>query len=79
MTNTATFKPAECKESKDSRLAPNSSSEIMEFSGMTQKWSYKLKENKAARIRSNQRCHRARTKAYIADLERQLVEVRDLL
>lgn len=48
----------------------------MEFPGMTHKWFSKPKEHKAAGIRDNQRRHRAKTKAYIADLERQLAEER---
>lgn len=43
---------------------------------MTQKWSAKPKEDRAARVRENQRRHRARTKAYIADLEQQLAETK---
>lgn len=43
---------------------------------MTQKWSSRPvpKEQDAARVRENQRRHRARTKAHIADLERRLAE-----
>ncbi|KAI0006365.1 hypothetical protein F4779DRAFT_596572 [Xylariaceae sp. FL0662B] len=48
----------------------------MEFSGMTQKWSSKPKECRTTRVRENQRRHRARTKAYIASMERQLNETR---
>jgi hypothetical protein len=47
----------------------------MEYSGMTGKWSSKPKEQAAARVRENQRRHRARTKAYIAELERRLSEM----
>ena len=46
---------------------------------MTQKWSWKPKKDKAARIRDNQRRHRARTKAYIMDLEEQLAATRSKL
>ncbi|KAJ9133700.1 hypothetical protein NKR23_g10619 [Pleurostoma richardsiae] len=48
----------------------------MEFSGMTRKWSSRPKECRATRVRENQRRHRARTKAYIADMERQLAQTR---
>jgi hypothetical protein len=46
----------------------------MDFSRMTQKWSSRTREQKAVRVRDNQRRHRARTKAYISDLESQLAE-----
>lgn len=46
---------------------------------MISRWSSKPKEQKAARIRENQRRHRAKTKAYIADLERQLAQERTRL
>ncbi|KAL8294700.1 hypothetical protein RB597_007703 [Gaeumannomyces tritici] len=45
-----------------------------ELSQMTQKWSSRPKEQDAARVRENQRRHRARTKAHVADLERRLAE-----
>ncbi|KAJ2904741.1 hypothetical protein MKZ38_007359 [Zalerion maritima] len=48
----------------------------MEFSHMTQKWSSKPKEDRAARVRENQRRHRARTKAYISELEQQLSDTK---
>lgn len=51
----------------------------MELSGMTQKWSSRPKSDKAARIRGNQQRHRARTKAYIADLEKQLADTQSRL
>lgn len=41
---------------------------------MTGKWSSKPKQQNVARVRENQRRHRARTKAYIADIERKLSE-----
>jgi len=41
---------------------------------MTGKWSLRTKQQEAERIRENQRRHRARTKAYIADIERRLSE-----
>ena len=41
---------------------------------MTQKWSSKSKEDHTTRVRENQRRHRARTKAYIAAIEKQLAE-----
>ncbi|KAJ9130435.1 hypothetical protein NKR23_g12198 [Pleurostoma richardsiae] len=44
---------------------------------MLQRWSSKPKEHRAARIRDNQRRHRARIKAYIAHLERQLEGARE--
>ncbi|KAL8391871.1 hypothetical protein RB599_004692 [Gaeumannomyces hyphopodioides] len=46
----------------------------MKLSHMTQKWSSRPREQDAARVRENQRRHRARTKAYVADLERRLAE-----
>ena len=51
----------------------------MDFAQMTQKWSCKPKKDKAARIRDNQRRHRARTKAYIMDLEEQLAATKSKL
>lgn len=51
----------------------------MEFSRMTQRWSSTPKLDKAARIRGNQRRHRARAKAYIADLEKQLADTQSRL
>jgi hypothetical protein len=41
---------------------------------MTGKWSLRTKQQEAERVRENQRRHRARTKAYIADIERRLSE-----
>ncbi|KAB5533496.1 hypothetical protein GE09DRAFT_362370 [Coniochaeta sp. 2T2.1] len=46
----------------------------MELSGMTGRWSLRTKQQEAERVRENQRRHRARTKAYIADIERRLSE-----
>lgn len=46
---------------------------------MTQKWSSKSAELKSARVRENQRRHRARAKAYTALLERQLADVQSRL
>lgn len=46
----------------------------MAFSSMTGKWASKPKHQNATRVRENQRRHRARTKAYIADMERRLAE-----
>lgn len=46
----------------------------MAFSSMTGKWASKPKQQNATRVRENQRRHRARTKAYIADMERRLAE-----
>ncbi|KAH8911207.1 hypothetical protein BR93DRAFT_965018 [Coniochaeta sp. PMI_546] len=51
----------------------------MDFSSMTGKWSSRSKEQDAARVRENQRRHRARTKAHIADLERKLSETQACL
>ncbi|ROT41983.1 hypothetical protein SODALDRAFT_4728 [Sodiomyces alkalinus F11] len=44
--------------------------------GMILKWSSKPKDHNTIRVRENQRRHRARRKAYIEDLERQLDEAR---
>ncbi len=46
----------------------------MKIPGIVQRWSSKPKEHTAARVRNNQRRHRAKTKAYIAELERRLAE-----
>jgi len=43
---------------------------------MIQKWSSRPREARAARVRENQRRHRARGKAHVADLERDLADVR---
>lgn len=53
----------------------------MDISGMIQKWSSrpKAREHEAARVRDNQRRCRARAKAYVADLERQLAETHERL
>ena len=48
----------------------------MKLPGMMQKWSSKPKEQRAARIRDNQRRHRTRVKTYIGELERHLAEER---
>src|SRR5690242_8670455 len=48
--------------------------QAMDFAKMTGRWSSKSDEQKAARVRDNQRRHRARTKAYIQHLEKQLSE-----
>lgn len=57
----------------------NPSPTTMEFSEMTRRWSSKPKEHRAARVRDNQRRHRARVRAQTADLERQLAETRQRL
>lgn len=44
--------------------------------GIMLKWSSKPKDHNTIRVRENQRRHRARRKAYIEDLERQLGEAR---
>ena len=46
----------------------------MKIPGVVQRWSSKPKEHTVARVRDNQRRHRAKTKAYIAELERRLAE-----
>ena len=46
---------------------------------MVQRWSCKSKEAQAVRVRENQRRHRARSKAYVAELEKELANVRDQL
>lgn len=46
---------------------------------MTQKWSSRPKPDRAARARENQRRHRAKTKAYIADLESEVASMRTRL
>lgn len=46
---------------------------------MTRRWSSKPKEHRAARVRDNQRRHRARVRAHTADLEQQLAETRQRL
>lgn len=51
----------------------------MDFSQMTQKWSSKPKPDQAARVRDNQRRHRAKTKACIADLESEVAGMRTRL
>ena len=46
---------------------------------MTQKWPARPAAEKAARVRENQRRHRAKTKAYIADLESEVASMRTRL
>jgi hypothetical protein len=48
-------------------------------STLTQKWSLKPKEQRAARVRLNQQRHRAKTKAHITNLEEQLERTHALL
>ena len=51
----------------------------MEFSQMTQKWSSKSKQDRAARVRENQRRHRAKAKTYVAELENQVADLKSRL
>lgn len=47
----------------------------MDLSRMVRKWPAKPKADRAARVRDNQRRHRAKTKAYIAELEDQVASM----
>lgn len=51
----------------------------MDFSQMTQKWSARPKQERAARVRENQRRHRAKTKTYVAELENQVADLKTWL
>lgn len=46
---------------------------------MTQKWSSKPKTDRAARVRENQRRHRAKAKTYVAELENQVADLKSRL
>lgn len=46
---------------------------------MTQKWSSKPKHDRAARVRENQRRHRAKAKTYVAELENQVADLKSRL
>lgn len=46
---------------------------------MVRKWPAKPKADRAARVRENQRRHRARTKSYIAELENEVAGMRSRL
>lgn len=46
---------------------------------MTQKWSSKPKQDRSARVRENQRRHRAKAKTYVAELESEVADLKSRL